>query len=364
MLTREFYDKAVELVPVNPSKDKEFRFHFYNTLDSYYKLVSDNKKDLDLDNNKIQELKDIINKIKGIIRNQYNGLHSTAFTSLNNLLGIDDKNDVVSRLIIKTISTNSKSFYRMRKIENRKNVPYKEMFHIPFDKRGIISTQRYSFPGYPCLYLGESIYACWEELGRPLMGESMVSRFVCKSELRLVDLRTPTYTDWNDNFDKYLFFFPIIIACSFKVNSEHDSFKPEHIIPQLIMEIIIKHNRKTQEDKYVHGVYYSSVNKNEDFKFANEKLYNIAIPVIKPLPSKRNDKYCEALFSLFKLTSPTCEEFENGKSPLLPIYVKDMTLCFGNNYSAIDEKERYDYSTYGLIEERLKNEDIFPLQSM
>jgi hypothetical protein len=279
------------------------------------------------------------------------------------LLDINEDNDIVSRLIIKSIPRNSKSFYRMRKMENRKNVPYMEMFHIPFDKRGIISTQRYSFPGYPCLYLGESIYACWEELGRPLMGESMVSRFECECELRLVDIRTPSYTDWNDNPEKYLLFFPIIIACSFKVSNENDSFKPEYIIPQLIMEIIIKYNRNVQEDKYVHGVYYSSVNKNEDFKFGNEKLYNLAIPVIKPLPTKRNSKYCEVLSTYFKLTSPTCAEFENGKSPLLPIFVEDTTLHIGD-YKTNDETQRYKNSTYGLIEERLKDKDFFPLQSI
>lgn len=363
MTQSEFYKNAVEMLPVTSSKNKEFRFHFYNKLDSYYKLVAENKTTLGYDGKKLKELKDIIEKIKDILRNEYNGLHSTAFTSFNNLLGIDDVHDVTSCLIIKKIPANSKSFYRMRRIENRKNVPYKEMFHIPFDKRGIISTQRYSFPGYPCLYLGESIYACWEELGRPLMGESMVSRYEFGTDLRLVDLRTPKVRDWNENVEKYVLFFPIIMACSFKVKSENDTFKPEYIIPQLIMETIIKFNRKANKDTYIHGVYYSSVNKNEDFKFSRDKLYNIAVPVIKPLPTKRDKKYCEVLSSIFKLTAPTCAEFENGKSPLLPIHVKDSTLYIGD-YKTTDANERYSNSTYGLIEERLKDSNYFPLHSM
>lgn len=363
MTQSDFFNKAVEMLPVASSKDKEFRFHFYNKLDSYYKLVVENKTTLGFDNKKMKELKDIIEKIKDILRNEYNGLHSTAFTSFNNLLGIDDVHDVTSCLIIKRIPAKSKSFYRMRKMENRKNVPYKEMFHIPFDKRGIITTQRYSFPGYPCLYLGESIYACWEELGRPLMGESMVSRYECDTELRLVDLRTPRYRDWKENIEKYVLFFPIIMACSFKVKSENDTFKPEYIIPQLIMETIIKFNRKANDNTYIHGVYYSSVNKNEDFKFSRDKLFNIAVPVIIPLPKERNRKYCEILSKIFKLTVPTCEEFENGKSPLLPIHVKDSTLYIGD-YKTTDANERYDNSTYGLIEKRLKDEVYFPLHSM
>ena len=363
MTKEEFYNKAVSMLPVASSKDEEFRFHFYKTLDSYRKLVEKNKSSLGLDDNLIKKLRDTIDKIKAILRSQYNGLHSTAFTSLNNLLGIDDEHDVAERLIIKKIPANSKTFYRIRKMENRKNVLYKEMFHIPFDKRGKISTQRYSFPGYPCLYLGESIYACWEELGRPLMGESMVSRFDCDTELRLVDLRTPTFSDWKNDFNKYLFFFPIIMACSFKVNSEDDTFKPEYIIPQLIMEIIIKYNKKADSNTYVHGVYYSSVNKNEDFKFSSDKLYNIAIPVIKPLPTKKKDQYCEVLSLIFRLTVPTCAEFENGKSPLLPIRTIGNTIKIGD-YRTTDENERYNNSTYGLLEERLKDKANFPLNSM
>lgn len=129
------------------------------------------------------------------------------------------------------------------------------------------------------------------------------------------------------------------------------------------MEIIIKYNRTVKDGKYVHGVYYSSVNKNEDFKFANEKLYNLAIPVIKPLTRTRNYKYCDVLSYIFKLTSPTCAEFENGKQPLLPFHVKDSNLLVGD-YKTADKNERYNNSTYGLIEERLKDSDFFPLKTM
>ena len=100
-----------------------------------------------------------------------------------------------------------------------------------------------------------------------------------------------------------------------------------------------------------------------DFRFADDKLYNIATPVLKPLPTKKDGKYCKILSSIFKLTSPTCAEFENGKSPLLPIYVKDSTLYLGCN-TTTDKNEYYNYSTYGLIEARLKDTNVFPLKSI
>ena len=55
----------------------------------------------------MKELQGFIKKLKDIIRCQYNGLHITAFTSLNNLLGIDEENNIVSRLITKFIHKNS-----------------------------------------------------------------------------------------------------------------------------------------------------------------------------------------------------------------------------------------------------------------
>ena len=44
-----------------------------------------------------------------------------------------------------------KKYYRTRMKEDK---PFKELdlFHVPFDKRGSVTTKRYSIPGYPCLY--------------------------------------------------------------------------------------------------------------------------------------------------------------------------------------------------------------------
>jgi hypothetical protein len=65
-----------------------------------------------------------------------------------------------------------------------------ELFHIPFEKRILVKPQRYSISGLPSLYLGGSIWVCWEELGRPRFEEMQISRFraVPKSNIKLVDL--------------------------------------------------------------------------------------------------------------------------------------------------------------------------------
>ena len=64
--------------------------------------------------------------------------------------------------------------------------PYsrKKLFHIPFELRHIVATQRYSIPGLPCLYLGSSLWACWEELGRPDFNKLHVARFALAADMR------------------------------------------------------------------------------------------------------------------------------------------------------------------------------------
>lgn len=55
---------------------------------------------------------------------------------------------------------NNKRLFRVRKSE-RPLSTRKDIFHIPFNQRHLVSAQRYSVAGLPCLYLGTSLYICW-----------------------------------------------------------------------------------------------------------------------------------------------------------------------------------------------------------
>jgi hypothetical protein len=63
-----------------------------------------------------------------------------------------------------------------------------KIFHVPFNLRHKVSSQRYSVPGLPCLYLGGSIWICWEELGRPSFHNLQVSRFAGAANSSVLDL--------------------------------------------------------------------------------------------------------------------------------------------------------------------------------
>ena len=115
------------------------------------------------------ELGYICSYINDIVKHLEKGLHSTAYSKMKNLFAGTKSHKILSdNMPYSTLEAGS-SLYRIRvKRDDEKYVEfnYSDMFHIPLDKKGIIHTQRYSSPGYPCLYVGESIYACWEEMHR------------------------------------------------------------------------------------------------------------------------------------------------------------------------------------------------------
>ncbi len=115
-----------------------------------------------------------------------------------------------------------------------------------------MKTQRYSVPGHPCLYIGYSIYGSWEEMSRPTFENCMVSILVNTAEIKTLDLRIPTVDKWNRDMTECLLLYPLILSCMIQVKDSKDDFKPEYIIPQLIMEWLIVHNfMKGRNDEFM-----------------------------------------------------------------------------------------------------------------
>lgn len=82
------------------------------------------------------------------------------------------------------------SYFRIRKVdEKQKQFERNEMFHIPLSKNHLIGTERYSMPGYQCLYLATQIELCWCECGQP--NQFYISKFDIPDEedntLKLID---------------------------------------------------------------------------------------------------------------------------------------------------------------------------------
>lgn len=356
---KELYEQLCLRVPVKQydAEPADFRGVLQRELKEYMFLMNWVRQEGLLTDENVAEVGRICKKLNDIMTSIYQGLHSRAFTQLSNLLSGNGKRQALnSSILMYQLKAKEMPLYRMRRMENRRDVSYKDLFHIPLNKRGIVNTNRFSAPGYPCLYLGTSIYACWEELGRPPMSQNMVARFRNDVDIFLLDLRVPSLQEFSENMIDYIRLFPLIIACSVKVKDQNATFKPEYSIPQLLMEYVIHYNVKNPIGAPVSGIFYTSVFKNDDFGFGIEKLENIAIPVQSPLSSK---KYCRKLCDMFMLTKPTCDEMEQIRTG--GYLTEEYDENTGTSIVHQGVNDGYEYSSFGYLEKRLNDENLFPV---
>ncbi len=210
---------------------------------------------------------DILNRIKKfrkscayMFSNYLKGMRTNAFLNFEkalSALAIEDSP-------LMTYIINDDVLYRARINTESKDFSNEMMSHIPLDKRSKVATQRYSFPGLPCLYCGASAYTCWLELGRPSFEKFQVSTLKNKKTAnvnRVIDLSyIPQRIDELKErgiYDKseYLLYWVLLAMCSIRVKHENDPFKPEYIFPQFLLEHILTRKNKNE----IIGIKYVSV---------------------------------------------------------------------------------------------------------
>lgn len=245
----------------------------------------------------------------------------------------------------------------MRMSEENLNGKRCEIFHIPLSKRRKVETQRYSITGFPCLYLSSSVYSCWTELDRPPLDKLYVSRFIVKKDVNVLDIGSITPKRLF-NYDRYnpikqsdkmyietldekkqiaaLLLWPLIYSCSLHGSSQGDSYKPEYIVPQLLLQWVRKNTK-------INGIAYLSICLNTE---CIDPYYcvNYAFPV-----KKTKDYFCRNLSKIFTLTKPfRCDELNNTMKGHQ--YVGTFS---SSNRLFLDKDIKYEYTTYGKIENNL-----------
>lgn len=289
-----------------------------------------------------RDVKSLCNTVLECFDYAYSGNHTKAYENLSEWL--------VKLSYLKPFVAEGESFYRMRLREENKQFTYKDMMPIPDDKRYLVKTQRFSMPGLPCLYLGYHANACWEEMHRPPIGSCMISRYEVIKKFQVISLEIPTQEAFDADVDNYFRIYPLIMACMVKVADYHDPYKSAYLIPQLIMEWLTTYNGATIQD--LKGVRYTSVHINDQFGYPQVGFNNLALPV----PGIKSPSFAKPLSDLFKLTEPTCEEYERIKFHLGPDTIY---------WDAFETPEgRYKYSLWGRLEEYLSDTEHFPLKVM
>ena len=117
----------------------DFLRDFQKTLDRYFNMVSclenvtENIKD---------EIKNLCNQLVNVLNHYYDGRKGEAFNEFSTIMnGTTDTLGLFSS--IDSVDINPEEFY-YRTRERKPGVEFsiQDMFHIPLNKRGIVSTQR------------------------------------------------------------------------------------------------------------------------------------------------------------------------------------------------------------------------------
>lgn len=146
------------------------------------------------------------------------------------------------------------AFYRVRSAEfGREPFSRNELFHHAFNLDGKVGTQRFSVPGYPCLYVGNTLCVCCLEVGclqGPLIRTVQLE---AQRPFRVVDLSPDVFYGAPVGAlppllaSQYLLLWPLVAACSVRVRESRraDSHKPEYPFPQLVLQHLMRFFQET-----------------------------------------------------------------------------------------------------------------------
>ncbi len=288
---------------------------YYDDLCKRYNQFLKNAVNANADEESIKIIKHYANKVRESIREYYKGKISTAHTIIKNLA----KGCIGHELAVNTI-VNSDAFPGVKGTEiqlyrarlNQDGLPFepKDMLHMPFKLRGKTGNYRFSIPGVPSVYLGNSSYACWIELGRPAEHDFAVSPVLLDGTQRILNLAVMNrdlhcLNDLEENaVHCWLKLLVLMIATSYRIKETDRIFKSEYIVSQSIMLAC--------KELGIDGVAYYS-KRVEDQMFAQAAI-NVAL--------------C-AIYEKGKEYSRACEHMKVGRSFNYSVFKQ---LGYSNTY--------------------------------
>jgi hypothetical protein len=328
-------------------------FDFISQIfDDYQQLLNEMEQSFNFSLNNIETINEVCNSIKQVILSYYSGKPSEAYQAIEQLLS-----NILPHLqmFLKNKAPIPNYLYRMRKTDGV-NSAYEsgQMYHIPFDKRHLITTQRYSIPGLPCLYMGSSSYVCWEELQRPILENTQTAILQTnQNRIKFLDFGVRPFdfsesiienikqrinasltSDELEELKNYLICWPIIAACSIKVNYQDAAFKPEYILPQLILQWIINNPEYD-------GIRYFSV-KEDCQRSSLTLIHNYVFPVQSNHITKG---HCEVLKEKFSISQGVPWQLYKIH-PFNSIAISNGFLTLMENVDSLS----YDQTDFGKIE--------------
>ncbi len=351
---------------------------FSRRVDDFYKLMKDlsKNKNLTILDGMSNSLRSIDVLKKGIISSieyHLSGRLNDSYKKFEHALSYTRINEHIHKtaLPLNKIITNGTSYYRVR-VSNTPLTHRRDLFHIPFNLRHLVKTQRFSISGLPCLYLGSSILTCWHEMGKPDFDKLYISAFTIDKQLAdmkiihlAFNLTSALSFSLSDHFDQRdlqfklakdkisnLIIWPLVLACHYK-KKFNSNFNIEYIIPNLLMEWVY-----STKAKGIAGIAYQTT------KFINPTNKKIEWNLI--LPPKLNKiidsqaSFCPTLVNTFKVTNPiSWQAFKTLHIHSMASQDKQTLRSTpnGGNIDNFDEYliENYDKTEFSSSEEIIKN---------
>ncbi|NLZ75792.1 MAG: leucine-rich repeat domain-containing protein [Erysipelotrichia bacterium] len=337
---------------------EDFYVTLYKHLKKYREDIENNCSDVDLCN----EVKKICHGICATLDFSFRGYTGKSYNSFKGVMKILKKD----QLIIDKKDIGKDILYRVVEINN-KEISRKRVFHVPFNMRGKMSTQRYSIPGFPSLYLGTSVDLCVKELDKDPKNDSLyVAKFKLDTDERISpfdegfgsEIDCPVFdnsefiifdvsikpdkainemTQSITEMKKYIKWYPLISTCSYIRYEKDSKYSAEYIIPQLFIQWV----RLKYDDAIVGIKYFSCASLDSSTLGYNYVFPTMGVPY---MARKTITEYCARLSHRFKLTFPRCiKEYES-----IPDCVKEMEKdnCFDyiEGYNAGINIEIEDYA--------------------
>ncbi|MEC0126496.1 hypothetical protein [Paenibacillus pabuli] len=289
--------------------------------------------------------------ILAALNEYFQGLPASAFDIFKQ--GTDRLLEYIDKLALYNRRSENR-FYRIRYDANLAVTQRKQLFHIPFESRGFVSTQRYSIPGFPSLYLGSSVYACLEELRKMHDTSNLyVSSYKIADDIKFIDFGFPPRVAKDASYKikdeqecflalkAYYQCWPLLAACSVRVLEDRHTFKAEYIIPQLLLQWV-----RSSTD-------YSGIRYFTSRNYSYVKSVHLYQNYVFPVEQNQEEGYCGKLIENFKLTDPIL--FDTYRDSYKRDSLTSIYLGIGRKGSVDDGKESdYRCTYYAYLEEELE----------
>ncbi|QZY56672.1 hypothetical protein [Crassaminicella profunda] len=167
-----------------------------------------------------------------------------------------------------------KIFYRLR--SGNTNYRKEDMFHRSFKEKEKRNSCRYSEPGIPGLYLGESIQVCWEECNKPDIDQINISKYVANKDIEVFDLSNNLKLTFEYAVGRFSKIISVFVIKYFESLKEEDIVK--HIFQKIKMntnlkinDMVVKNNLSLEDIRKL--FYY------HDQNFIHEVCKELKIPI-------------------------------------------------------------------------------------